>query len=92
MTLALAQICHLGNARSRGPVLAFRGVIGNRYALGAATLAVALQLLAALFTPLSRVLHVTPLSTSEWLGVGALGLMPALAGQTIKSVRAARRA
>ena len=92
MTLALAQIFHLGNARSRGPMLSLRLVVGNRYALGAATLAVALQLLAALFPPLSRVLHVTPLSATEWLVVGALGLVPAVAGQTIKSIRAARLA
>jgi Ca2+-transporting ATPase len=92
MTLALAQIFHLGNARSAAPVLSLRRVFGNRYALGAAGLALALQLLAALFPPLSRMLHVTPLSTPDWLVVGVLGLVPALAGQTIKSVRAVRLA
>jgi P-type Ca2+ transporter type 2C len=90
MTLALAQIFHLGNVRSAGPVLSPRRALGNRFALGAAALAVGLQLLAALFPPLSRVLHVAPLSAPEWLVVGALGLVPAVAGQAIKSLRAAR--
>jgi Ca2+-transporting ATPase len=90
MTLALAQIFHLGNVRSAGPVLSPRRALGNRFALGAAALAVGLQLLAALFPPLSRVLHMTPLTATEWLVVGALGLVPGVAGQAIKSVRAAR--
>ena len=92
MTLAFAQIFHLGNARAEGPVLSPRRILANRYALGAAGLAVALQLLAALLPPLSRVLRVTPLSASDWLIVTALGLVPAVAGQVIKSVRAAGRA
>jgi Ca2+-transporting ATPase len=89
MTLAFAQIFHLGNARSSGPVLSPQLVLGNRFALGAAALAVALQLLAALLPPLCRVLRVTPLSASDWLVVGVLGLVPAVAGQTLKSLRRA---
>ena len=92
MTLAFAQIFHLGNARSGAPVLSLRRALDNRYALGAVALAVGLQGLAALFPPLAHVLHVTPLSTTEWLVVGGLGLLPAVAGQAIKSVRAARLA
>jgi Ca2+-transporting ATPase len=87
MTLAFAQVFHLGNARGEGPVLSPQRAFGNRYALGAAVLAVGLQLLAALLPPLSRVLRVTPLSSSDWLVVGALGLIPAVAGQAIKVVR-----
>jgi Ca2+-transporting ATPase len=92
MTLAFAQVFHLGNARGEGPVLSPRRILGNRYALGAAMLAVALQLLAALLPSLSQVLRVTPLSTPDWMVVGALGLVPAVAGQAIKSARALRRA
>jgi Ca2+-transporting ATPase len=90
MTLAFAQIFHLGNVRSAGPVLSLRRALGNRFALGAVALTVGLQLLAALFPPLSRVLRVAPLSATEWLVVGALGLVPAVAGQAIKSLRTAR--
>ncbi len=89
MTLAIAQIFHLGNARSAAPVLSPRRAFGNRYAIAAVALAVGLQLLAAFFAPLSRVLHVMPLSPTDWLGVTALGLVPAVVGQTVKSVRPA---
>ncbi len=51
-------------------------------------LAVRLQLLARLFAPLSRVLDVVPLSPMDGLIVAALGLVPAVVGQTVKSVRA----
>jgi Ca2+-transporting ATPase len=92
MTLAIAQIFHLGNARSAAPVLAPRRAFGNRYAIAAVALAVGLQLLAAFFAPLSRVLHLVPLSPTDWLVVAALGLVPAVVGQTLKSVRAAHPA
>jgi Ca2+-transporting ATPase len=91
MTLAFAQIFHLGNARSARPVLSPRQALGNPYAMGAAVLALVLQILVALFSPLSRVLHVTPLSTTEWLVVVVLGLIPAILGQTIKTVGAVPR-
>ena len=90
MTLAFAQIFHLGNARSAEPVLSPRRVLGNPFALGAAALAVALQLLAGLVPPLSRVLRVTPLSAAEWLIVAVLGLVPAVVGQALKLVRRTR--
>jgi Ca2+-transporting ATPase len=90
MTLAIAQIFHLGNARSAGPVLSPRRAFGNRYAVAAVGLAVGLQLLAVLFAPLSRILDVVLVSPTDWLVVAALGLVPAVVGQTVKSVRAAR--
>ena len=90
MTLAFAQIFHLGNARSSGPVLSPRRAFSNRYALGAVALAVGLQLLAALAPPLRSVLGVAPLGAAEWLVVAALGSVPAVAGQVIKSVRRPR--
>jgi Ca2+-transporting ATPase len=92
MTLAIAQIFHLGNARSAAPVQAPRRAFGNRYAIAAVALAVALQLLAAFLAPLNRVLHLVPLSPTDWLVVAALGLVPAVVGQTVKSVRAAHPA
>jgi Ca2+-transporting ATPase len=92
MTLAFAQILHLGNARSAGPVLSPRRALGNPFALGAAALAVALQLLAGLVPPLSRVLRVTQLSVAQWLIVGILGLVPAVVGQALKLLRRTRTA
>jgi Ca2+-transporting ATPase len=84
MTLALAQIFQLGNARSARAVLSPRRMIANRYAVGAVVLAVALQALAAGYAPLRRALHVAPLSLAEWLAVGALALAPAVTGQALK--------
>jgi len=90
MTLALAQILHLGNARSAGPVLAPRMAFANRTAVGAALLAIGLQLVAAFFEPLARVLRVTPLSGREWALVVALGALPAIVGQAAKTLRVFR--
>ena len=90
MTLAFAQILHLGNARRAGPVLAPRSALGNPVALGAALLAIGLQLLAMYFEPLARVLRVAPLSGREWTLVIALGVLPAVIGQAAKVVRALR--
>ena len=90
MTLALAQILHLGNARSAGPVLAPRLAFANRAAIGAALLAIGLQLLTVFYAPLARVLEVTPLSGREWALVLGLGAVPAVLGQAGKLLRRAR--
>jgi Ca2+-transporting ATPase len=87
MTLAVAQILHLGNARSAGPVLAPRSALANRAAVAAVALALGLQLLAAFFPPLARVLQVGPLSAGQWLTVAILGSIPAVAGQLVKLIR-----
>jgi P-type Ca2+ transporter type 2C len=87
MTLALAQIAHLGNARSRGPVLRLERALANPYALAGAGLALLLQLAAAGIDPLARILRVTPLEPVEWLVVVALASIPALVGQAVKVYR-----
>ena len=88
MTLALAQILHLGNARSEEPVLAPKVAIANRAAVGAVLLAIGLQALTIFLEPLARVLRVAPLSPREWAMVAALGALPALIGQGAKALRA----
>jgi Ca2+-transporting ATPase len=90
MTLALAQILHLGNARSAGPVLSPRSALANRAAVAAVLLAAGLQLLAAFFAPLARVLRVTPLTGREWALVLVLGATPAILGQIAKALRGGR--
>jgi Ca2+-transporting ATPase len=87
MTLALAQIAHLGNARSRGPVLRLERALANPYALAGAGVAVILQLAAAAIHPLARILRVAPLDSLEWLVVVVLASIPALAGQALKVFR-----
>ncbi|HEU5041752.1 MAG TPA: cation-translocating P-type ATPase, partial [Gemmatimonadales bacterium] len=69
LALALAQIFHLGNARSAGAVLSWRRMVGNRFALGAVALAVVLQILAVTVPPLARVLRVQPPDARDWLVV-----------------------
>ena len=89
MTLALAQIAHLGNARSDRHVLAPRRVAANGFALLGVTMAVALQLLTT--TPqLARFLDVASLDTREWLSVAAWAALPAVSGQLWKLARSHR--
>jgi Ca2+-transporting ATPase len=89
MTLAFAQLFHLGNARSEEPLRGWTHV-SNPYALGAVVLSVALQLLAMYVQPLARVLGVEPLDARSWLLVIAFALIPAVAGQGIKGARRRR--
>ena len=87
MTLALAQIGHLGNARSRRAVLRVSRALANPFAVLGAGLAVLLQVAAATFAPLSRVLQVTALNPTDWLVVIGLAAIPAVVGQVLKAVR-----
>ena len=54
MTLALAQIGHLGNARSSGPILRLKRIVSNPYALLGVTCALGLQAAAIFFCPACR--------------------------------------
>ncbi|HET8656260.1 MAG TPA: HAD-IC family P-type ATPase, partial [Longimicrobiaceae bacterium] len=91
MTLALAEIAHLGNARAREPVLGWRPATANPWALAAVALTVALQLLAVYFAPLARVLGVAPLAARDWLVIVPVALVPAAVGQVIAWAGASRR-
>ncbi len=90
MTLALAQLFHLGNARSRGPVVGWRRAIANRWALGAVPLVLALQGLSVYLPPLADVLGTVPLEPFDWLVVGTLSLAPAVVGQIAEALQARR--
>ena len=87
MTLGLAQLFHLGNARARGPVLALRRATANPWALAALPLVIALQLLAVYWQPLAGVLRTVPLSGADWLVVFGLSAVPAVVGQAVSAVR-----
>jgi len=84
MTLALAQLFHLGNARSRSRVVRPARAFANRWALAAVAVVLALQLLAVYWVPLARVLGTVPLSLEEWAVVLAFASVPALVGQAIR--------
>lgn len=90
MTLALAQLFHLGNARSRGPVLERRQIVANRWALGALPLVISLQLLSVYWPPLASVLRTVPLAAADWLVVGGLSIVPAVIGQLMNLVQQRR--
>jgi Ca2+-transporting ATPase len=83
MTLALAQLFHLGNARARGPVLGFRRAVANPWALAAVPLVIALQVLAVYWQPLAAVLRTVPLSAGDWAVVLGLSATPAIVGQLL---------
>jgi Ca2+-transporting ATPase len=87
MTLALAQLFHLGNARSRHAVLRPARMFANPWAVGAVPLVIGLQVLAVHWPPLARVLGTVPLTLAEWAGVAGLSLLPAVVGQSLELVR-----
>jgi Ca2+-transporting ATPase len=90
MTLALAQLFHLGNARSRGPVLRRSRAFANRWAVAAIPLVMGLQLAAVHWPPLADLLGTTPLARSDWLAVMGLSLVPAVIGQLVRVFRGPR--
>jgi P-type Ca2+ transporter type 2C len=87
VTLAFAEVLHLGNARSRDAVLNPARATANRYALGAVVFTVLLQI-GVMTWPLAQgVLHLEPLTGRDWLVVGLAASATAVAGQLGKLVR-----
>jgi P-type Ca2+ transporter type 2C len=84
MTLALAQIFHLGNARSHEAVLDPTHAFANRYAIGAVVVSVMLQLAPVAFAPLATLLHVARLGVREWAIVLVCSSVTAIVGQIIR--------
>jgi Ca2+-transporting ATPase len=85
--LGLAQILHLGNARSDLPVTGRRAMRANRAALAAVAISVACLVAAIYFAPLARVLGTRPLSGEELLLVGGVASIPAILGQLVAIIR-----
>ncbi len=90
MTLAFAQLFHLGNARSRSAVLGVREATANWYALGALAAGLALQFAAIMVPVLRNVLVLASLGVREWAVVAILSILPAALGQAAKLRRRAR--
>ncbi len=88
MTLALAQLFHVFNARRHDQVFISRRLFQNGWVWSAVAFTLGLQLMAVYFGPLSRVLETVPLSTSDWSVVVAAALVPLLLGQLGKTARA----
>jgi P-type Ca2+ transporter type 2C len=91
-TLSLAQVFHLGNARSSAPVLSRDAITRNQWALAAVVGVIGLQLAAAYLQPLPSILRVAVPTAADWLLILPFSLAPAVAGQAVKLVRHARPA
>jgi len=90
MTLALAQLFHLGNARGRRPVLSLARVVANRWAVAAFPLVLSLQVASVTWAPLTSLLRTTPLSAGEWAVVVVLSGVPAVLGQATEVLQQRR--
>jgi Ca2+-transporting ATPase len=87
MTLALAQLFHLGNARSRSAVLRPARVVANPWALASVPLVIGLQVAAVTWAPLVRVLDTSPLTLREWIVTMIFSAIPAVVGQLLHLTR-----
>jgi Ca2+-transporting ATPase len=90
LTISLAQVFHLGNARQRRPVLERSRMAANPLALWAVVLVLTLQLIAVYMPVVSRVLHTQAPAVEDWAVVLPLSLVPAITGQILKYVHARR--
>ncbi len=84
LTLAFAQVLHLGNARQRHHVSSWRRAIANPAALTAVGATAALLLLATAWPPLSSLLGLHRPSLREWGVILGLAAVPGLLGQLLK--------
>ncbi len=88
VTLAVAQLLHLGNARSGVSLLSVDRALSNPYALAAMGLSIALQVMAVHLAPLAGILGAVPLDGRDWLVAVSFGAIPAAFGEGLKLVRA----
>lgn len=88
MTLALAQLVHLVNARHLPDEHGARPA--NRYAIMAVAITLVLQLAAIYVRPLAAVLDLMPLDGRDLGVVAALALVPLVAGMIVRRVERMR--
>ena len=87
VTLAVAQLLHLGNARSSSSLLSLVRATSNPYALAALGLSIALQFMAVDLAPLANILGAVHLDGRDWLVAISFGAVPAVVGEAIKLTR-----
>jgi Ca2+-transporting ATPase len=90
MTLAFAQLFHLGNARGDAPELDVKRALANPYAIGALVLSIALQFVSVYVAPLARVLGLVAPTPRDWVLIISIALIPAVVGQAMKLARQRR--
>ncbi len=92
MTLALAQLFHVLDARSRHPVLLSRRLLENGWVWAALALTGAAQVAAVQVPFLRRVLETAPLAPGDWAVCVGAALLPLLASQAWRLARHGRGA
>jgi Ca2+-transporting ATPase len=90
ITLAMAQVLHLGNARSRRPVLRLRAAVANRAALAAVAICILLLVGATYVRPVAAVLRLRDPGLAGWAMALLFAAIPALVGQAARSWPRAR--
>jgi Ca2+-transporting ATPase len=91
LTLAVAQVLHLGNARSSLPMIHPKRLLANRAALALGAVSLALVAATSQLAPLARVLSLESIGPAEWAVVVIAGALPAVAGQLWRWLRAGQR-
>jgi len=91
LTLAVAQVLHLGNARSTLPTVRPKRFVANRAALAGAAFSLALVAATAHVPALARVLSLQSIGLADWAVVLIAGAMPAVTGQVWRALRAGQR-
>jgi Ca2+-transporting ATPase len=87
LTLAFAEVLHLGNARGPRAVLHPSRAFANRYAVAAVVFTVCVQIGVMAWDPAQRLLHLTSLTAWDWMIVAVASAATAVAGQTTKLLR-----
>jgi Ca2+-transporting ATPase len=87
LTLSLAQLVQAFNTRSRRVSLFRLGLFTNKPLIVGTLVSAALLLVVALFPPLMRVFDVVPLTSSQWVLVTVLSLLPLALGELRKLAR-----
>lgn len=91
LTLAVAQVLHLGNARSTMPTVHPKQLLANKIVLAGAAVSLALVAATNYVPALADVLSLQSIDRSQWAVVLSLGAAPAIAGQIWRWFRAGDR-
>ncbi len=91
MTLALAQVFHAFNVRSKTESALTRDVFSNLWLWGALGVCLLLQLAAVYVPVLQRALRTVPPSGRDWMAIAALSLLPVLVVEVVKLAQRRRR-
>ena len=86
LTLAFAQLWHVFNMRGKSSSVLHNTIISNPYVWGAIVLCIGLILAAVYIPSIALVLKVVPPSSTNWIIIISMSLIPLVIGQAIKSI------